>query len=237
MWFILYKKEIGRCCPEIHKQCKSERGTPVFLGCAPIQRVTPWKCDTSITQAHQMKKVWKTGYLEKGKENRFGQIWLQSEFSNLLLLIGLRMRLLCKFIWKWEAHTRPLATEIKDELLGHSAAWSQGVSHISLDGKWSNVKVAQLCLTLCNAMDYTAHGILQARILEWVALPFSRGSSQPRDCRQILYLLSHKGTPRILECVAYAFSRGASWSRNLIGVSCTAGGFFTNWTSYQGSPL
>ena len=35
--------------------------------------------------------------------------------------------------------------------------------------------------TLCDPMDYTVHGILQARILEWVAFPFSRGSSQPRD--------------------------------------------------------
>ena len=40
------------------------------------------------------------------------------------------------------------------------------------------MKVAQSCLTLCDPMDYTAHGILQARILEWVATPFSRGSSQ-----------------------------------------------------------
>ena len=41
-------------------------------------------------------------------------------------------------------------------------------------------KAAQSCLTLCNSMDYTVHGILQARILEWVPFPFSRGSSQPR---------------------------------------------------------
>ena len=41
------------------------------------------------------------------------------------------------------------------------------------------VKVAQSCLTLCDPMDYTVHGILQARILEWITLPFSRGSSQP----------------------------------------------------------
>ena len=40
------------------------------------------------------------------------------------------------------------------------------------------VKVTQLGPTLCNPMDYTVHGILQARILEWVAIPFSRGSSQ-----------------------------------------------------------
>ena len=45
----------------------------------------------------------------------------------------------------------------------------------------SEVKVAQLCPTLCNPVDYTVHGIFQARILEWVAFPFSRGSSQPRD--------------------------------------------------------
>ena len=41
--------------------------------------------------------------------------------------------------------------------------------------------VFQSYLTLCNPMKYTVHGISQARILEWVALPFSRGSSQPRD--------------------------------------------------------
>ena len=40
----------------------------------------------------------------------------------------------------------------------------------------SEVKVAQSYLTLCNPMDYIVHGIL----LEWVAIPFSRGSSQPR---------------------------------------------------------
>ena len=47
------------------------------------------------------------------------------------------------------------------------------------------VKVAQSCLTLCYPMDYTVHGILQARILEWVAFPFSRGSSKPRDATQV----------------------------------------------------
>ena len=51
------------------------------------------------------------------------------------------------------------------------------------------VLVAQLCLTLCDPMDFNLpgspiHGILQARILEWVTIPFSRGSSQPRDWTQ-----------------------------------------------------
>ena len=43
------------------------------------------------------------------------------------------------------------------------------------------VKVAQLCPAVCNPMGSTVHGILQARILEWVAFPFSRGSPQPRN--------------------------------------------------------
>ena len=45
--------------------------------------------------------------------------------------------------------------------------------------------MAQLCLPLCEPMDYRVHGILWARILEWVAFPFSRGSSQPRDRRSL----------------------------------------------------
>ena len=41
------------------------------------------------------------------------------------------------------------------------------------------MKVAQSCPTFCNPMDYTVHGILQARILEWVAFPFSRDLPNP----------------------------------------------------------
>ena len=74
---------------------------------------------------------------------------------------------------------------------------------------WVKLLVAQSCLAFCNLMDcsppvFFVHGILQARILEWVAIPFSRGSSQPRDqtciscvsCigRGILYCLNHQGS-------------------------------------------
>jgi len=41
---------------------------------------------------------------------------------------------------------------------------------------------------LCDPMDYTVHGILQARILEWVAFPFSRRSSQPKDQTQVSHI-------------------------------------------------
>ena len=55
--------------------------------------------------------------------------------------------------------------------------WLDGITN-AMDMR---VKAAQSCLTLCDPIDYTVNGILQARVLEWVAIPFSRGSSQPRD--------------------------------------------------------
>ena len=69
--------------------------------------------------------------------------------------------------------------------------------------------VAQSCLTLCNPKDRSppgssVHGILQSRILDWVAIPFSREifltlGSNPGlpHCKQILYYLSHQGSPSI----------------------------------------
>ena len=90
---------------------------------------------------------------------------------------------------------------------------SQSLSHLALVSLdilsfpyllRSEVLVTQSCPTLCNSMNCSppgssVHGIFQARILEWVAISFSRGSSRPRDriwvsCigRQILYRLSYK---------------------------------------------
>ena len=60
--------------------------------------------------------------------------------------------------------------------------WTQPFSLLTPPVK---VNVTQSCRTLCDPIDYTVHGILQARILEWVAFPFSRGSSQPRDQTQV----------------------------------------------------
>ena len=80
--------------------------------------------------------------------------------------------------------------------------------------RYGKVKVAHLYLILCNPM---VHGILHARILEWVAFPLLQGIFPTQGlnpgllhCRWILYQLSHKGSPRILEWVAYPFSRGSS---------------------------
>ena len=59
----------------------------------------------------------------------------------------------------------------------YSQQFSVGRLETAYIWKWKSLS----CVWLCNPMDYTVHGILQARILEWVAFPFSRGSSQPRD--------------------------------------------------------
>ena len=71
-----------------------------------------------------------------------------------------------------------------------------GGLHRSLKVK---VIVAQSCPTLCDLMncsqpDSFVHGLLQARLLEWVAISFSRGTSWPRDWIWIDYCLSHQGS-------------------------------------------
>ena len=53
-----------------------------------------------------------------------------------------------------------------------------------MEVKWKLLSRVQLC----DPMDYTVRGILQARILEWVAFPFSRVSSQPRDWTQVSHI-------------------------------------------------
>ena len=174
----------------------------------------------------------------------------------------------------------------------------------------------------CCPPGSSVHGIFQTRILEWLALPYSRGSFWPKDltlitcitggffthwaigkpiymfvciyvcvcvcvcvkekvkvkvmsdslqphglysscnsagqntgvgshsllqgifptqgsnpgiphCRWILYQLSHQRSPRILAWVPCPFFRGSSWPRNWTGVSCIAGGFFTNWATRE----
>ena len=78
----------------------------------------------------------------------------------------------------------PAGTEAE----GKAAAWrgSRAVCRNGLSSLVeSKVKVAQSCPTLGDPMNYTVHGILQARILEWVTYPFSKGSFQPRDRTQV----------------------------------------------------
>ena len=66
-------------------------------------------------------------------------------------------------------------------------SWFQILAHPAQYFTWCTLimQVVQSCLTLRNPKDCIVHGILKARILEWVAIPLSRGSSQPRDRIQV----------------------------------------------------
>ena len=112
-----------------------------------------------------------------------GQIsWIYSDLVNYFILVNLRIT--------------------QELLVCHMKPWSFWVSFLF---KVSNsvtihspvcvcvYMCAQSCLTLCDSMDCslpwsTVHGVLQARILEWVALPFSRGTSWPRDWTCVSYV-------------------------------------------------
>ena len=92
------------------------------------------------------------------------------------------------------------------------------------------MKVTQFCPTLWDPVDYTVHGILQAIILEWVAFPFSRRSSQDRHQTKVSSIAGVGVTREAQEhSSGYLFSSRSSCARSWTGVSCIAFGFFTNW--------
>ena len=119
--------------------------------------------------------------------------------------------------------------------------------------------VAQSCLTLCKLMHCSppgssVHGILQARILERVAMPSSRDLPNPgieprSPALQVdsftvwfFHRLSHQGSPRILEWIAYPFSRGSSWPKNwtrfsALQVDSLPAELSKKSLSHQGSPI
>ena len=92
---------------------------------------------------------------------------------------------------------------------------------------WSDLAAAAVLYSAWNSPDLNT-GVSSLSLLQGV---FPTQGSNPGllHCGWILYQLSHKSSPRILEWVAYPFSSGSSDPRNWTGVSCIAGGFFTNW--------
>ena len=127
-----------------------------------------------------------------------------------------------------------------------------------------SVLVIQSCPTLCNAMDcgppgsYIHHGIFQAKILEWVAISFSRGFSQPRDQTWVshivgrLYGLSHQGSKMDILLEIKTFKSTRCYSKHIYIVqllshvqlcdpqtaACQASLSFTiSWTLLKLTPL
>ena len=128
----------------------------------------------------------------------------------------------------WSKDQRPFYTSDPSSSL-HDSEWAVLCCAESLS--WP---------TLCNPMDCSPPGSsvrgdspgknTRADCHALLQRIFPTQGSNPGlpHCRQIL---SHQGSPRILEWVAYPFSRGSSQSRNLIGISCTAGGLSTSWAT------
>ena len=110
-------------------------------------------------------------------------------------------------------HTQPSAAAGRQLITaprGNSLCQATWQSHQDTRGRACvRAKLLQSCPTLCGPMDCSppgssVHGILQARILEWVAMPSSRGPSQPSDRTSVSLapalqadslLLSHQGSP------------------------------------------
>ena len=121
---------------------------------------------------------------------------LWSFFLNMLCIFTLRQAPVNSIYTSISFYAIPFPSPLPPQTIIHQDSnWNHINLHTNfgrvdtiLSFLWYCVKVAQSCLSLCDSMVYTVHGILQARILEWVAFPFSRGSSQPRDRTQVSHI-------------------------------------------------
>ena len=129
-----------------------------------------------------------------------GMVWLfPVSFYTWLLLIHRKFTTFYMFnfsvatllnrilnVWKWATWNGRYAT--CSDLQNVNCIRSKLIQGFLQPNEQSEVKVTYSCPILCDPMDYTVHGILQARILEWAAFPFSRGSSQPRYRTQVSHI-------------------------------------------------
>ena len=124
-------------------------------------------------------------------------------FGNCLVVQWLGLRTFTAMAWVWSLVTGELRshrahstekekknTKGKNELCSKNLKTWVPILDLPLISLCACAKSLQPCLTLCHSMDHSpsdssVHGILQARILEWVDMPSSRESSQPRDWTHI----------------------------------------------------
>ena len=115
-------------------------------------------------------------------------VWATREaLEDLNPVLKLKFSKIHDFCWKKLNHnTQSYSWDVNRKKVKAKVPGSCPTLCYSMD--YMKVKVTQLCPTLCDPMDYTVYGFLQARILEWAAVPFSKGSSQPRDWTQVSHI-------------------------------------------------
>ena len=146
------------------------------LLCSLLGHLLWGKASCQVIMPVSCKQPYKESYVARSRDFplttgiTWSGMWGRHEVWFLLLCSSLRMKLPPPTAW-----LLPCGTLSQNHP-------SKSFLNSDPQTPWK-VKVAQL--TLCDPTDYTVHGILQARILERVAFPFSRGSSQPRDQTQV----------------------------------------------------
>ena len=189
------------------------------------------QCGLNVARCASLPPSWLAVfcYSHKGGSN--------SILASLIIVQGTES----SFWFKKKIQAALLSDQILSILYLSSTGQGQTVINISLLEEWCmHAKSLQLCPPLCDPMDCSlpgssVHGILQARILEWVAVPSSMGSSQPRDRTHVSCVSSlaggffTTGTTRKVEWPSKQWFSKYSPLGNSISITCRLGGNTRSW--------